>query len=403
MAAWVNRPRNDGETSIQIKWRMEGEWQTETFTDARLASEFRTAVEMAGHAWPADWIKGEGWRVEEPDPAPDPFILSFTDYFEAQKKRVRRGKLKPYTLHRYRRAYELHLVETLGHLAFREINDEIIGEWIDQEIVDGAAPKSIANHHGLLSSIMKHGAMKMHLRRDNPCAVSELPDLTSATAEARQIRFFRPEEWAVLRAAIGSEFLLLMDLFLATGIRWGEISALRVGDVSFSGEEGYRQANISIVRAWSRRAPDDTAAIHFREGETASWVLGPPKSKRPRWVVVTGDVADRLELELIGRGESEYIFRTANRCPWRYPDFHFKLWTPARKKAQKSGLKKHVTPHMLRHTTVVWALAAGVRVEVISEMIGHTSLQMTYDIYGGLINLHDPALAQAMARAMLHR
>jgi hypothetical protein len=34
-------------------------------------------------------------------------------------------------------------------------------------------------------------------------------------------------------------------------------------------------------------------------------------------------------------------------------------------------------------------------------MIGHASLQITYDIYGGLINLHDPAMAQAMTRAMI--
>jgi integrase len=46
---------------------------------------------------------------------------------------------------------------------------------------------------------------------------------------------------------------------------------------------------------------------------------------------------------------------------------------------------------MLRHTAVVWSLAEGVSIQVISEMIGHASLQMTYDIYGGLINLRDGA------------
>lgn len=56
---------------------------------------------------------------------------------------------------------------------------------------------------------------------------------------------------------------------------------------------------------------------------------------------------------------------------------------------------------MLRYTCVVWALAEGVPIQVVSEMIGHTSLQMTYDVYGGLINLHDPVMAQAMARALL--
>jgi hypothetical protein len=56
---------------------------------------------------------------------------------------------------------------------------------------------------------------------------------------------------------------------------------------------------------------------------------------------------------------------------------------------------------MLRHTTVVWSLAAGVRIEVLSEQLGHASLQITYDVYGGLINLHDPVMAEAMAKEML--
>ena len=56
---------------------------------------------------------------------------------------------------------------------------------------------------------------------------------------------------------------------------------------------------------------------------------------------------------------------------------------------------------MLRHTTVVWSLAAGVRIEVVSEQLGHASLHITYDVYGGLINLHDPVMAEAMSREML--
>ena len=72
-----------------------------------------------------------------------------------------------------------------------------------------------------------------------------------------------------------------------------------------------------------------------------------------------------------------------------------------RQQATRRGLTKHVTPHMLRHTTVVWSLAAGVRIEVVSEQLGHASLQITYDVYGGLINLHDPVMAEAMSREMI--
>jgi integrase len=141
--------------------------------------------------------------------------------------------------------------------------------------------------------------------------------------------------------------------------------------------------------------------VRWDEGENQSWQLGPPKSRRPRWVVATGDVASRLEVALAGRPGREFVFLTRHGNPWRYPDYHTDRWAPARRLARQRGLTRHVTPHMLRHTCVVWSLAEGVRIEVVSEMIGHTSLQMTYDVYGGLVNLHDPVMAQAMARALM--
>jgi hypothetical protein len=33
-------------------------------------------------------------------------------------------------------------------------------------------------------------------------------------------------------------------------------------------------------------------------------------------------------------------------------------------------------------------------------MLGHASIQITYDVYGGLLDLKDPAVARAMAVAM---
>ena len=45
MAQWVERVRADGGLSVQIKWRLDGRWQCETFP---------TAVEVAGHEWQSD-------------------------------------------------------------------------------------------------------------------------------------------------------------------------------------------------------------------------------------------------------------------------------------------------------------------------------------------------------------
>jgi hypothetical protein len=284
VAQWVSRPRTDGGTSIQIKWRMDGRWQSETFTDARLAAEFRTAVEQAGHRWPEGWVQGEGWASVTPE-EPQSVKVTFAEvakgpdgYFAWQTKRARLGKIKPKTVHDYRRVYALHLEENFGPLAFDEIDADDLADWVEARLADGAEPKTVRNHHGLLSSIMKHGAMRMKLRPDNPCQVTELPDLNHGTSQVRQLRFFQPNEWALFRSYLAPDVMLAMDAALATGLRWGELSALRVGDITFrTTTDGQVQANLHIVRAWSRRAPDDTGPVRWDEGEDNVWVLGPPK------------------------------------------------------------------------------------------------------------------------------
>lgn len=404
MAQWVPRTRVDGSIVVQIRWNQDGRGQSETFSNTRLAAEFRSAVEAAGGRWPDGWVRGEGWAPPPPPPVPEPTfgdVATGPDgYFQQQERRVRRGKLKPYTLHRDRRSYHLHLEEMFAHLPFTSIDENEIADWVDEQLDGGAAAKTVRNRHGLLSSVMKHGRLRMKLRQDNPCELTELPDQVTARPEARQIRFFQPPEWALFRSFLADDVRLALDVDLATGLRWGELSALRAGDVSFTGAGEDRHAVLHVVRAWSRRAPDDPAAPNLAEAETSRWVLGPPKTKRSRWVVLAGPVARQLEDHLRGLAPTEYVFRTQNGRPWRYPDFHSRRWAPARRAAEGAGLDKRITPHMLRHTTVVWSLAAGVPIQVISEMIGHTSLQMTYDVYGGLLNISDPAMARAMAEAM---
>jgi integrase len=371
---------------------------SETFTDEKAAESFRLAVEVAGSQWPEGWVKGEGYvKLDETKPVstePD-FTEVAEAYFTSQDKRIKRGKLKGYTLHRYRRAYVLHLSDSFDGMEFASIRPDDIEDWVDKQIDLAWAPKSIRNWHGLLSSIMKHGSKRMQLGYGNPCEVTDLPETNST--KARQIRFFQHDEWGIFRPCLKEDVHLLVDVTLQSGLRWGEVSALRVGDITFVDDE---TANIHIVRAWSVRAPDDPAPIMTAEFENKTWILGPPKNKRSRYVVVTGDVARDLRKSVEGRDKNEYVFVTKNGLPWRYPDFHNHRWMPARIEAVKRGLAKHATPHMLRHTTVVWSLAQGVKIEVISEMLGHASIQITYDVYGGLIDLHDPVMAQAMAKAM---
>jgi hypothetical protein len=62
MASWVNRKRGDGGTSVQIRWREDGQVQSETFTNLRLAGEFKAAVEAGGNVWSRSLVVQRGSR-----------------------------------------------------------------------------------------------------------------------------------------------------------------------------------------------------------------------------------------------------------------------------------------------------------------------------------------------------
>jgi hypothetical protein len=233
-----------------------------------------------------------------------------------------------------------------------------------------ASGKSIRNRHGLLFSILLHGQKRLGLRPDNPAELTRLPSKDGELGR-RHPRHRTPLGRA-RRAAPRRPVLPRRP-------------------------DGADPRDARLVQA----RPDEDGPINRAAGENRTWKLGPPKSRRSRHVVVRGEDAVRLRQAVAGHQPETYVFRTAEGNPWRYPDFHSDRWVPARNEAVRRGLTKHATPHMLRHTTVVWSLAAGVRIEVVSEQLGHASLQITYDVYGGLINLHDPVMAEAMAREML--
>ncbi|WP_426595625.1 tyrosine-type recombinase/integrase [Cellulomonas sp. McL0617] len=405
MAALIDaRTRSDGGISYRVRWRLggtrAGSWQSETFSTRERAASFKLDVDDAGQMWPDGWVKGRGWVVRLSEPVvPAVPTATFNDvvesYFERQDHRIKRGKVKPFTVHTYRRQIALHLEEEFAG-SFLAIEAENVEQWIDNQIDAGAAPKSIRNRHGMLFSLMRHGQKVMRLRADNPCETSELPD--DVTREARQVRFFQPGEWALLRSCIKVDALPIVDMLLATGMRAGEVFALRAGDLTWIDED---TVSAYVVRAWSTRSPDDESPVKWDEHESDKWVLGPPKSRRPRRVQAAGAIAHTLRGLVEGQSASAYVFRRGRGKPWRYTDFRAERWLPATARAAQHGLTKRSTPHMLRHTTVVWGLADGVPIQVISEMLGHASIQITYDIYGGLIDLKDPRLARAMAKSML--
>lgn len=91
----------------------------------------------------------------------------------------------------------------------------------------------------------------------------------------------------------------LITLAVHTGLRWGEISALRVGDVDLE------RRRLAVKRAWKR------------DGEL-HWIIGPPKTARSRRVLsLSPGLVELLRPYVVGRPAGRHLFANTNGDPLR--------------------------------------------------------------------------------------
>jgi hypothetical protein len=152
-------------------------------------AEFRTAVELTGHRWPDGWVKGSGWQ--ERGPASGRVLASadvsngLEGYFVHQRKRVLRGKVKPYTIYRAEQAFALHLEPTFGGNTLVGLEQDAISHWVDEQVEFGAARSRSGTGTGCCPSIVKHRQLRLRLRPDKPVCVDGVAGVADRSIAGR--------------------------------------------------------------------------------------------------------------------------------------------------------------------------------------------------------------------------
>jgi integrase len=147
-----------------------------------------------------------------------------------------------------------------------------------------------------------------------------------------------------------------------TGIRIGEAAALR-------------RSRCDLLRS----------RLHITESlaeVSGTLYFGPTKSYRQRMVVMPAAIRDLLahHLEGIGQEPEALVFVSPTGRPLRYSNFRNRVWRPATEMAGLSDLDVHE----LRHTAASLMISRGGDPKLIQTQLGHSSISVTYDIYGHL-------------------
>lgn len=172
----------------------------------------------------------------------------------------------------------------------------------------------------------------------------------------------------------------IVRLLAYTGLRWGEMAALRVGD----------------IRA-DRRRIDVRRAVAEVRGEL---VYSTPKTHERRSVPYPAFLDDAIAAECADKALDDLIFTGPKGGPLRVSDFRPRHFLPAVKRCQATDPTfPHVTPHDMRHSAASLAISAGANVKAVQTMLGHKSAAMTLDTYADLFPDDLDQVATALQRA----
>ena len=159
-------------------------------------------------------------------------------------KRMHRQTIRISSYVEYRRALNNHILPALGHIRLQKLSIQQVESFYAHLAREGLAAKTISGIHGVLRKALAH-AVYLNLISRNVCDIvkKSLPRLAR-----REVCILTKEQAQALLQHLRGRYQLeaLFTLALLTGMRRGEIAALRWGDISF--EEKYLLINRSDRR-----------------------------------------------------------------------------------------------------------------------------------------------------------
>jgi integrase len=380
MATLVARRRTDRTLAYRVQWRLgggDGPWQSETFDDRRAAAKFQVQVEACWQQWPDGWVKGLGFvTIPAEEPVAAEHVLA--DFAKDYVRRL--TSTGPDTQTKYLRQVD-YLVAWLTEIkgvapTVENVTAADDRDWINLRRRAGASPKTIANYHGLLSAIFKSAVREDVIAR-NPCDAVKLPPVDDDTESDEDKSFLTEAEFTLLLGAIDADDRDFLLVAVGTGMRWGELTALKVKDVDLDGEV----PSLTVRRAWKSNGKGE-----FALAQHGKYYLGKPKTKESRRrITLAPKVVEVLRQAAAGRGPDDLIFGAPRGGRLDQGNWYESRWQRGIALARERGLSKTPRFHDLRHTHAAWLISAGVPLPVVQKRLGHKSIQVTVDVYGGLL------------------
>lgn len=321
-----------------------------------------------------------------------PSKLPFGDCIDAWLKResVDRGAK---TLERYEDLIKNHIRPRLGHIPVQSITKATLnGLYADLRAEPVAlAPRTVCHVHRVIFAILD-GALDDGRVAKNVAEHAEPPSVPDEEMEILDEK----QTAAVLDALKGKALHPLVLVAVSTGIRRGELCALRWNDIDFDRAKLRIDESLEQTKRYGLRVKPPKTRKGRRIISLPAIVVS---ELRAHWKHVA---ATRLALGMVTDAKNPvpadaFVFGHIDTGRPRSPNALTREWSRA--VAKVKGVPA-VTWHALRHTHASQLLAAGVDIVTVSNRLGHAKPDITLRVYSHLMPGADAAAVAAMDKAL---
>jgi integrase len=315
--------------------------------------------------------------------------FTVADYLGRWLRDSARGTVRESTFERYGHAVDLHIGPALGRLKLKALTPAHVRGFYRDRLDSGLSPATVHKLHVVLHKALDQAVADGLIPRNATDAVKvprvDREEINPLTAD---------EAGRLIEAANGDRLEALYVLAIHTGLRQGELLALKWEDVDIG--EGVPGGALRVRRTLSRRK--------------GTYTFAEPKTKKSRRVVrltsqatsaLRGHLARQIaEMEALGSlyKPGGLVFAGETGGTINPSNLRNRSFARVLERARLAG--RGVRFHDLRHTCATLLLSKNVNPKVVSEMLGHASIAITLDTYSHVLPDMQEKAALALEEAL---
>lgn len=292
--------------------------------------------------------------------------------------------IRPSTRMNYDTYINRHIgLSDIANLPLCQINTSVLQKFFNNLFQNGRidgkgglSAKTVRNLYNMLHKALNQ-AVGNQMTANNPAEYVVLPKVTKSSVKALDMH----EQQILLNACKNERWEIAVQISLWTGLRIGELLALRQSDFKVIDGIYYLDITKSLqrVKDYSGESNGNSTVLHESNTKTEN-----SKREVPLPPFLSDIIAKHFVKQKVAADASFGLYKTdpyivCNEIGNCIDPSTYRKWFKSI--TEKAGLSGQVTPHTLRHTFASTALKCGVDLKNISDILGHYSTDFTARTY----------------------